>query len=321
VGAVLTEAEAALAERRAEAAAYGREVWSSVLPGETQPGDERALLRRLFERVAADRDNSLDRYVAGWQANVRELDAFLRASDVVTLPDPLTLKVDRSPAFFAGQSVGGVYPAGPYSPESPTLLFLPVPPETATSSERDAFFRDFNRHFNRMIAPHELLPGHYLQLKYAARHAHRLRALFPDPVYVEGWGTFCERLMLDRGWGGPLDRLAHLKKQIENVARTIVDVRVHTRDMTRDALLRFLKDEALQDEQFATNMWVRAITSSPQLTTYHLGYRQVMGLYEEVRRARGPAFRLREFMDGMLTLGPVPVRHYRERMLGPVKTP
>ena len=321
VDTLLAEAETALAAKRAEAATYGREVWPSLLPGESPPGDERALLLRLFERVAADRDNSLDSYVAGWQANVRELDAFLRANDVVSLPDPLTLKVDRSPAFFVGQSVGGVYPAGPYSPESPTLLFLPVPPETATPEGRGAFFRDFNRHFNRMIAPHELLPGHYLQLKYAARHPHRLRALFPDPVYVEGWGTFCERLMLDRGWGGPLDRLAHLKKQLENVARTIVDVRVHTRDMTRDELLRFVRDEALQDEQFAANMWVRAITSSPQLTTYHLGYRQVMGLYEEVRRARGPAFRLREFMDGMMTLGPVPVRHYRERMLGPVKTP
>jgi hypothetical protein len=317
----LSVAEVELATKRAEAAAYGRDVWPRLLPGEDAPDDDRVLLRRLFERVAADRDTNLEEYVAGWQTNVRELDAFLRANDVIALPDPLTLKVDRSPAYFIGQSVGGVYPAGPFSPESPTLLFLPVPPGSASPAERDAFFRDFNRHFNKMIAPHELLPGHYLQLKHAARYPRKLRALFPDPVYVEGWGTFCERLMLDQGWGGPLERLAHLKKQLENVARAIVDVRVHTRDMSRDAVLRFVKDEALQDEQFAANMWVRAITSSPQITTYHLGYREVTRLYEDVRRARGPAFRLREFMDGMMALGPVPLRHYRERMLGLGKTP
>ena len=149
-----------------------------------------------------------------------------------------------------------------------------------------------------------------------------MRALFADGVYVEGWGTFVERLMLDEGWGGPLDRLAHLKKQLENIARTVVDIRVHTRGMTRDEVIRYVKEEALQDDQFASNMWRRAITSSPQLTTYYLGFDQVWGLYEDVKAARGEKFELRAFMDGMMELGPVPVKHYRQRMLarGPAQS-
>jgi uncharacterized protein (DUF885 family) len=53
----------------------------------------------------------------------------------------------------------------------------------------------------------------------------------------------------------------------------------------------------------------------PQITTYWLGYREVRDLYEDVRAARGAAFRLRDFMDGMMELGPVPVGRYRERMM------
>ena len=113
-----------------------------------------------------------------------------------------------------------------------------------------------------------------------------------------------------------MDRMAHLKKQLENLARTIVDIRVHTTDISREEVLAFVRDEALQDEQFSANMWMRAITRSPQLTFYWLGYEQVMGLYEDVRSAHGDAFVLREFMDGMMELGPVPVRHYRRLMLG-----
>jgi len=85
--------------------------------------------------------------------------------------------------------------------------------------------------------------------------------------------------------------------------------------MERDEVIRFVRDEALQDDQFAGNMWTRAITSSPQLTSYWLGYREVWGLYEDVRRARGEGFDLRAFMDGMMAMGPVPVRHYRAAML------
>ncbi len=314
--ALLRRAGADLAAKRREAAEYGRSVWAEVLPGAPlpPPGEDSLLLSRLFARVAQDRSGTTEAFVDDYRRIVTDLDQFLHARDIVTIPDPLTLKVDRSPAFFIGQSVGGVYPAGPYAPDADTLWYLPTPPDSATPDARESFFRDFNHHFNVMITSHEILPGHYLQLKRASQSPRKIRALFPDGVYVEGWGTFCERLMLDLGWGGPLDRLAHLKKQMENIARAIVDVRVHTGDMSREDVVRFVREEALQDDQFASNMWTRSITSPTQITTYYLGYAQVRGLFDDVRAARRRRFSLREFMDGMMAEGPLPVRHYRERM-------
>lgn len=181
-----------------------------------------------------------------------------------------------------------------------------MPPDNATLEQRESFFRDFNDHFQRMITPHEILPGHYTQLKYAARNPRKIRAMFPDNIYVEGWGTFCERLMLDLGFGGPLDRLAHLKKQMENIARTIVDIRVHTSGMTREEVTLFVEQEALQGEQLARNMWTRTITTSPQLTYYYLGYTAVRDVYDAVRAAQGSQFHLRAFNDALMNIGPVP---------------
>jgi uncharacterized protein (DUF885 family) len=314
---VLAEAEAALAAKRREAAAYARKVWALELPRRALPADDHEVLARMFDRVAEDRAADLGEFVADYRTLIAQAVEFVRERGVITLPEPLTLRVDRSPPFLLGQSVGGVYAAGPFADEdAETLLFLPTPPDGWPRERLDAFFRDFNHHFNVMITPHEVIPGHYLQLKYAARSGRPVRALFGDGVYVEGWGTFCERLMLDLGWGGPLDRLAHFKKQMENIARAIVDIRVHTRGMSQEEVLRFVREEALQDEQFAANLWRRVMTTSPQITYYHLGFREVWGLYSDVRQARGDAFELREFMDGMMEMGPVPVAHYRERMLG-----
>ena len=271
----------------------------------------------MFKRTSEDRATSTEEFVADYRSLVDRSVKFVRDKQMMTLPEPLTLHLGKSPSYFVGQSVGGVYPAGPYAPaDAKTLLFLPTPSDEATAEQRDAFFRDFNHHFNVMITPHELIPGHYLQLKFAAQQPRKVRALFGDGVYIEGWGTFAERLMLDMGWGEPLDRMAHLKKQLENIARTIVDIRVHTQGMSRDEVLAFVQSEALQDQQFAANMWRRAITSSPQLTFYFLGFSEVWSLYEDVREAHGPDFDLKGFMDGMMEMGPVPVGHYRNRMLG-----
>ncbi|MGB5550688.1 MAG: DUF885 domain-containing protein [Thermoanaerobaculia bacterium] len=313
---VLDGANEDLAAKLREAAEYGRSVWEEVMGDEDLPASDKQVVAALFQRVSDDRASTTDEFIADYRQLVDESVAFVRQKQIITLPEPLTLFVGRSPDFFIGQSVGGVYPAGPFAADdAKTLLFLPTPPADATQEELEGFFRDFNHHFNVMITPHELIPGHYLQLKWAARHPRKVRALFGDGVYIEGWGTFSERLMLDVGWGGALDRLAHLKKQLENIARTIVDIRVHTQGMSREEVLRLVREEALQDEQFAENMWWRALTSAPQLTSYHLGYRQVHDLYEEVRTLRGEEFRLQEFMDGMMTLGPVPVRYYRDRFL------
>lgn len=313
VAEILKSAEQDLVAKRSEAAAYGREVWSQLLPTETPPTDDATLLRRLFARIAADQPPDLETYIAHWRENVDRLEALVREKRIITLPEPRTLLIDRSPSYFVGQSVGGVYPAGPFAPDARTILFLPMPSERATAEERAAFFRDFNSHFNNMIVPHELLPGHYVQLKIAAHQPHKIRTLFPDPVYVEGWGTFCERLLLDQGWGGPGERLAHLKKQMENIARTVVDIRVHTQNASRADVIAYVKNEALQDDQFAANMWTRSITTSPQITTYYLGYRRVRDVYETAQRIDGEHFQLQRFMDGMMALGPVKLDHYFEQ--------
>ncbi len=311
---VLKRATAELKAKRSEAAAFGRKVWRELMKDEEPPTDDSTLLRRLFDRVGEDRDTNVEAYAARWKADVAGIEKFVREKHIMTLPDPLTLVVGQAPAYFVGQSVGGVYSAGPYAPDAKTILFLPVPPADATAEQREAFFRDFNTPFSHMIVPHELIPGHYVQLKYAAHHAHKVRAVFPDPIYIEGWGTFCERLLLDKGWGGALPRLAHLKKQLENIARTIVDIRVHTENMSREEMVRFVKEEALQGEQLANNMWTRTLTSSPQITTYYLGYSKVTEVYDAARAAEGDKFELRRFMDGMMQLGPVRLEHYLKRV-------
>ncbi|HWE26189.1 MAG TPA: DUF885 family protein [Myxococcales bacterium] len=289
-----------LVAQRREAAKYGRSVWASLNPGTPVPKNDSDLLRQLFARIESDHSSDVDSYVAMWRQFVPELEALVRQRQVVTLPDPLTVRILPAPPFLRGQAYGGLFAAGPFRPEGDTLLLLPVPPSDADAAQREKFFRAFNRPFSKMIAAHEVMPGHYLQLKVAARGLHKFRALFPDYVFVEGWGTFSERLMLDNGWGGPLERIAHLKKALENCARAIVDVRVHALNASRPEVDRIVRERALQDPQLADNLWKRTLVSPPQLVTYHLGARRFDALYASARKRAGSKFDLRAFTDGLM---------------------
>lgn len=312
---VLTAARRELVATRAEAAAYGRGLWPTWFDQQPAPLDDAAVLRQLFARLEAKRPASTKELVAQYSADADAAFTFAQAQDLVTLPLPRTLVIGTAPAWLGGQSIGGVYAAGPFQPEAETLFLLPNIADDAPEASKARFFSAFNTGFNRMITAHELVPGHYVQLKTAARQAHPVRSLFGDGVYTEGWGSFSERLMLDAGWGGPFERLAHYKKQLENIARLIADIEVHTGGWDQARLATFLHDEALLDAQFAANMWQRAVLTSPQLTSYHLGYRDIHALWLRWRQnhADEPA---RAFVDPMLSLGAVPVREYQTLLEG-----
>jgi uncharacterized protein (DUF885 family) len=67
-------------------------------------------------------------------------------------------------------------------------------------------------------------------------------------------------------------------------------------------------------------MWTRAITTSPQITSYYLGYQKVRQAYDAARAAAGDHFELRKFTDGMMELGPVRLEHYIEKFSAPPNT-
>src|SRR6266446_7515822 len=70
---VLKRATADLKAKRTEAANFGRKVWRELMKDEEAPEDDSALLRRLFDRVAEDRDTNVEAYASRWKANVAEI--------------------------------------------------------------------------------------------------------------------------------------------------------------------------------------------------------------------------------------------------------
>src|SRR5207244_13030945 len=95
---VLARAQSDLAATRAQAAAFGRTIWSEVMPNQTAPPpDDAQLLRRLFDRLAADHGKTAEDALAQWRTNVGAIDKFVHEQKILNLPDPLTSSCDLTP--------------------------------------------------------------------------------------------------------------------------------------------------------------------------------------------------------------------------------
>src|SRR5262249_12594559 len=83
--------------------------------------------------------------------------------------------------------------------------------------------------------------------------------------------------------GDPALWLMHWKYYLRAIVNAIIDVRIHTLEMTRDEAVALMVDGAWQEEAEARGKWDRARLSSTQLSTYFMG---AMGFWDIEREAR-----------------------------------
>ena len=283
--------------------------WNEQGTGAPMPADENGLLQAVMEEMEQARADNRADFLGLFRDLTDRAEKFLLENDMATVPLPRTIYVGLSPDHFSGAAYGGVYSTGPFNPGADTLFYLPSIPDASTPEQKEGFYRSFNDHFNTMIIAHEIYPGHYLQLKVAAASAPALRSLFGNGVYIEGWGTFSEELMLDAGWDehNRLTRLAHLRKRLENATRAYVSVMVHVEDWNKDQVMDFAVTRGLLPPQFALNLWVRVMNNPLQIPSYFLGFHGFRTLWAEENRRLGENFKTRDFVDKVLRAGAIPI--------------
>ncbi|GAB5524273.1 MAG: hypothetical protein Roseis2KO_21450 [Roseivirga sp.] len=298
---------------RALMAEVARQYLSEKYPDEPLTGTSEELTKRALADMEKDAPLNAADYLAFWQDLAKGATTFIEKHEIATLPENNTLEIKTAPeSAGAAARIGWVASAPPFDPNPVTTLFLPSIPETLPKQEQIDFWASFNKPFNRMIVIHELLPGHYMQMKISRESPHPVRLLFPFGIYTEGWATFTERVLLDAGWekGQHLTMLAHLRKRLENANRAYTSVKVHTSEWTQAQVMDFSVNTSLVAPQFAKSLWGRLMRSPMQLTSYFLGGAQFSKLLDTERARLGEKFDLKFFMDTIMKSGPIPIDEF-----------
>ena len=286
---------------------------AETYPNQKLPQDLNELVNLALADMQKDVPTSSTDYEEFWNELLQSTLKFLEEKEIVTLPENQTLSIQSAPESAGPAArIGWVGSAPPFDPNPWTTLYLPSIPDTLPEQEQIDFWASFNKPFNRIIVIHELLPGHYMQLKVSRETSHPLRLLFPYGVFIEGWATFCERVALDEGWqdGNHMTMLAHLRKRLENANRAYTSMKVHCEKWDREQVMKFSTEKSLVAPQFAKSLWFRLMRSPMQLTSYFLGGAQFTQLLDSEKERLGESFDLKMFMDTIMKTGPIPIEEF-----------
>jgi uncharacterized protein (DUF885 family) len=277
---------------RAEMVRIARELWPAWLPDEPLPsastaehGDaEGETVRRVLDEISRQHRQA-DELLDYCRREVARIERFVRRNEMIGLPrEPLN--VTWTPVFM--RAYGGAFldAPGPLDKGQSSYFWITPPGDDWPPERVESYLREDNDRMLRLLCIHEGIPGHYLQLSWSNRCPSLTRSVFASNAFAEGWAVYVTQVMMDVGYGrrDPALLLVHWKFYLRAVINSIIDVLIHTAEMTEEEAMDLMVRGGFQEEQEASQKWLRARLTSGQLSTYYLGSVEMWDLEVEARR-------------------------------------
>ena len=309
---VLADAEQQLDAVRKEMFKIAAPLHQRFFPGASR-SDLNTVVGQTLRKIS-ETHGTRESYMADAGRDLEEARQFVRKKNIVELPASDNLKVIETPVFMRGiYSVGGFNPAPPLEPALGAYYWLTPIPVSWPAARIDSKLREYNFYGLKLLTIHEAVPGHYVQFEYANGIASKtrrlLRALLGNGPYIEGWAVYATETMLDEGLldHSPELRLTFMKQQLRMISNAILDIRMHTMNMTDEQAMELMIQQTFQEKEEAEGKLTRAKLSSTQLCTYFTGWREWRRLREKVQKSQGSSFNLAAFHEKALRAGAVPM--------------
>lgn len=253
------------------------------------------------------------------QAYQQQMDAaqqYVRENSIVTLPEgEHVITIDTPPAMRRSSPFGTFESASPFEGGLEGRLILTPIEDWMPAEQQAQRLRSHHTAWIPIIAVHEAYPGHHTQALVVNQNPNLLRRVIREPIFSEGWGLYTEELMFESGFlQGNEIRLTQLRNRLWRAARVILDVSLHTGQMSFDEAVSFLV-EKVRFEPYAAELEVGMYIRRP---TYVLGYLIGMQEIEAIRSEYIEQFGQPEppsvFYDQLLRIGSIPPSLLREEL-------
>ena len=174
------------------------------------------------------------------------------------------------------------------------------------------------KHELEVIAYHEGLPGHHMQIAIAQEltSVPTFRRQTGFGAYSEGWGLYSEWLAREMPgtYQDPYSRFGRLGSEMWRAIRLVVDTGLHAKGWTEEQSVKyFLANSAITEAQARSEVR-RYLVTPGQATSYKIGMLKIQELRRKAEAALGSRFDIRGFHDTVLGGGALPLTILEKRV-------
>jgi uncharacterized protein (DUF885 family) len=255
---------------------------------------------------------------------------YVLSQHLVSIPSDIRAKVKETPQYLRATSFASMDTPGPFEKRANEAYYYVTPAENDwPEKQKEEWLTAFNYYTSDVVSIHEAYPGHYVQfLHLNTSPANKVEKIFGSYAFVEGWAHYCEKMMLDEGYGSSTNstpseddvkraakyRMAQADEALLRLCRLCVSIKMHTQKMSLDEATKFFRENSYYEEKPARQEAMRG-TFDPGYLNYTLGKLQILKLRDDYKAQQGDDFSLQKFHNELLNHGMPPIRLLREIML------
>jgi uncharacterized protein (DUF885 family) len=255
---------------------------------------------------------------------------YVLSHHLVGIPSDIRAKVKETPQYLRATSFASMDTPGPFEKRATEAYYYVTPTENDwPDKQKQEWLTAFNYYTSDITSIHEAYPGHYVQfLHLNASPASKVEKIFGSYAFIEGWAHYCEKMMLDEGYGSPTSptpseedakraakyRMAQADEALLRLCRLCASIKMHTQNMSLDEATKFFHDNCYYEEKPARQEAMRG-TFDPGYLNYTLGKLEILKLRDDYKAQEGDDFSLQKFHNELLNHGMPPIRLLREIML------
>ena len=283
----------------------------------------------VFKQIQSEHPAS-DKLIPDISKDLDKIRKYVVSRRLVGIPSETRAKVKETPQYLRATSFASMDTPGPFEKRATEAYYYVTPTEDGwPEQEKQEWLTAFNYYTSDIVSIHEVYPGHYVQdLHLTASPASKVEKIFGSYAFIEGWAHYCEKMMIDEGFGSPSNsspseddvkraakyRMAQADEALLRLCRLCVSIKVHTQNMSIDEATKFFQNNCYYEQKPARQEAMRA-TFDPGYLNYTLGKLQILKLRDDYKAQQGDEFSLQKFHNELLSHGMPPFRLLREIML------
>ena len=171
-----------------------------------------------------------------------------------------------------------------------------------------------------VIAYHEGLPGHHMQISIAQEleDIPRFRTQARTTAYSEGWGLYAEWLAKEMPgtYQDPYSEYGRLMSEMWRAIRLVVDTGMHAKGWTEQEAVDYFRANSSVPDAAIKSEIQRYLVFPGQATAYKVGMIRIQELRRKAESELGEHFDIRGFHDAVLGGGALPLDLLERRVDG-----
>lgn len=255
-----------------------------------------------------------DEWTAKIKASAEAIKAFVAKTNILDVPD-VDLAIEPMPRLHQGMTWLNLLGPAPYETAGPYAMQIQRIPADWPDDKVNSLLAEFTEFYVPVWTIERVYPGSFFPTAVTRKKANILRKLYPSRPLVAGWPLYIEDMFIYAGFGD-YDlriRLNQLKLMLKAVIDFQLELNIHQGNYTKEKAIDYMVKGGFQTPAEAERKW-DIITLNPGYSVYpYMGYQEILDLEKSVKQAQGASFNKKEFVNKLLSFGPLPLRSLKSK--------